>query len=653
MIELSKACVSIPAFDEQLYSEAEALLQGKLYFGVQQRFVDIGFENVDWAGTAVAHHNWKSLGQRFIWLQALLSAFQEQPKPEYASTARNYIADWIKAHPNREGWVMADYDNGLNLAIRVMWWFQCAETWKDQESWDEKFLETFWESVTCQLNFIQAHLSPKGNFRICQAMCLLEASLRKPELSDAKVWSRKALVVLNDASKRQILKDGVHVEASPNYHSWMMSFFSLCMIWKKDHPHLNFKFGREEIEKMYRYSLAATKPNGSFCGILDCEGIYEGQQEDVFWLKYQEFCESYGVEAQRPSTSAHFTTAQQSFCRSDWSFEAEYLGFEGTRWGSAHGHLSKNALQFHANDRSLLVDPGRLQYEMSNPLGPYGKSTVAHNTMNLNGWNQNTTNVDRYQCFTSPQADCMISSYSGGYWPGTYGWWFADGLGKGIAAVHTRCVYYVHGRFTMVVDRMMRWNEQLEGMGEEHLTPRLEQNWQFAPGEIACDEQAGKAWTKHKDSNVLLMFPKMAEGSIFVVYEGQREPMRGWVRSPDRYDGIPAPQLSVQVPKMESFDDTCVSLLVPFVGEEQPELKAKVSCVEGGRQQLLLKWSDGTEDLIWWRQGMEEMIGDTPEGLCDGILYHKCVRDDQVVYSTVDGELEEKEQVNVLSEVSK
>ena len=594
-----------PVFGEKWRVEAEHAVAGEIHY-TDDRFVFIGRSNIDWTGSHINEHIWKERPKRFFWLPALMAGYTATQDVRYLEAARDYLADWMRVHPARPDWSMAEYDNTLNLAIRVAFFAQAVAVFT---AWDEKFVRQVLEDINCELCYISANLSPKGNFRMKQAMTLIECGLRLPTLPDAAAWCRLGVAVMNDAARRQVLPDGAHIECTAGYHSWMTELFGDCIRLQRTWPELGFTFAPAMVAKMHDYSLAATKPNGTFCGLHDIEGAYEGSHENVPAKRRAEFCRENGLPDELPATSQVFPSAGQAYLRDGWGEDATYLTFDATRWGGAHCHLSRNAIQVHAFGRSLLVDPGRIAYEMSDPLGPYAKSTRAHNTVNLNGWNQFTTNPDDFRAFHAPGFDCVTARYTCGYWPGRYGWWFFEGLGQGIAATHTRHLFWVHGRWCAVIDEVTRWKEVDD-------SPSLEINWQFAPGKVVVDGR--RAWTHHEDANLLLCVAQAPSNAALEIHEGESHPHRGWVRDFGRFAGRPAPQVSLACRPWTGHMETFVTLLVPYRGADRPAVETSVT-----GNSLTLAWADGCQETLDWTPGLDVMLGRHAEFDTDGTMLYR------------------------------
>ena len=617
-----------PELDKSTQETADLLLEGKIRF--MGREIELGRSDIDWSGGHVDHHVWHSRPNRFLFITPLAVAYDRTGSERYAEAARDYIEDWIRAHPPAPDWELSEEDNPLNLPIRVgdnatapRGWLGALPHLLQSPLFDEKFVERVVESVRCQLRWMARNLSPTGNFRMFQAMALINAGLRLPFVTEAGDWKRRGSHVMTDMARRQIHPDGSHDEHTPGYHLGMMGAFRRCVDIQRTFPDLPLDVPPEKIVGMFDYALAFTRPDGTLCGINDSSARAGGMDTGERLQARRTFQRENALPEVSPAPGQIFPDAGQAYFRTGWDGKATYVGFDATRWGSAHCHLARNAVQLHAHGRPLIVDPGRISYEMSDPLGPYGKSTRAHSTLNLNGWNQNTTNPDEFRAWSGEGYGAATSEYTAGYWDAPFGWWFFEGLGHGLAARHRRILLFIHGRAIVVIDHLIRWDEK--GRGTSHQKPDLEVNWQLAPGPVEINREKHHAVTGHEDANVLMLFPLMAEDMEIALHEGEENPPRGWVQDREQgQQGEPAPQVALESSPMLNFSEHIVTVLVPFEGRDKPELMAHAQPppdkTSPGR--VNIQWEDGTSDTVLWMPNLETMIGPA-EGLeTDGSLLH-------------------------------
>jgi hypothetical protein len=377
-------------------------------------------------------------------------------------------------------------------------------------------------------------------------------------------------------------------------------------------PRLGLVMTADAVARMHDYSLGATRPSGHPNALHDGTGRRTGSVPNGALRRRAEFRKRARLPDRLPPTSQFFPAAGQAFLRDGWGEDATYVTFDATTWGGAHCHLCRNAVQLHAYGRSLIVDPGSLTYEVSDPMMAYGKSTRAHSTLNLNGWNQ--SEADPVTRFVHVRGyDLVASRYEGGYWPNKYHWGFYGGHGRGIFATHHRTLLWIRGRCVVVLDHLthMHKNEP----------PDLEINWQLSEGPVELDRDGAWAATRHEDANVLMLFPLRTEGMTLSVHEGGRRPLRGWLPGEGKY--VPAPMLSVRSKKHALWQTDLATVLVPFRGPEQPEVRAEGERTDGGRVPCLtLRWGDGTTDEVFWTGALFTAVDRAGEAATDASLVH-------------------------------
>lgn len=603
----------------ELLLRAEKSCEGFVYY-TSCGPVQVGRQQIDWLGGHINHQEWHHQLNRFFDLPALAYAFAQTGEERFAEAARDYIEDWIRAHPCVSDWQPHPRDGALNMGIRLGYgtagWLGTLPLFLPSKAYDEDFLARFVESVRTQLSWLEANLPPHGNPRVSSAMCLLEAGFRLAFLPEADSWLKVAVGVINDAFRRNVLPDGASLERDAHYHNWMKALYTKCYYAGLADPELGIAIPLERLAKMHDFAVAGRRPNGSENGLHDGSAHWEGSHGDAVWRQREAFRRRAGLRQEDPPTSQYFPAAGQVSMRTGWGEDAAWMCFDASTWGGAHTHLSRNGIQLHAHGRTLLMDPGSINYDMSDPGMFYGKSTRAHNTVSINGWNQFSANPDWTRFWTTPGCDAVASSYSGGYWPGRFGWWFDEALGKGFAAIHQRSLVWIKDRAAIVIDNLCTWGEVQRG---DHAAPSLEFNWTLAPAAVQLDQENRRAWTGHPDANLLLLFPRMPENVEMSVHIGETDPMRGWAGTPDRSHAKhpTAPLLTVESKPWCDLMGTYVSVLVPFGGSTVPQVSAEVvpPAHADGPWRVDLVWEAGGRDTLYWSEiaaagdGTTRMLG--------------------------------------------
>lgn len=582
----------------------------------------VGRRGIDWSGKHHHHNQWPAQLNRFPQLHALASAFAESGETRYAEAAFDYLDDWMRAHPVHEGWAVAAHDNTLNLPIRLKIWTECLPRFLVSQAFSDAFLCRLFDSIATQLNWLLKNLKGRGNWYIVQADALLTVGLRLDFLPDAATWRARGVKVLNETYRRQILPDGAHIECNPSYHGWMRRLYEDCWRLGRARPDLGLAITAEAVVRMWEYMLAATRPNGQQCAIHDGIGRHTGARSADWTKDRSRFLREAGLPDAMPTTRAFFPHAKQAFLRDGWGEDATYLTFDASPFESAHWHAGRNSIQLHAHGRSLIVDPGTFTYEGSDPFQAYGVSTRAHSTLAFNGWDQ-TWSTQNIEYRAAPGYDLVHSLYDGGYWKGAHrGGYFLPGHEEGFHAEHHRTLFWIHGRAIVVMDHVY----QTPAKGKASV---LESVWQLSPGEVVVEAEQRRAFTRHADGNVLMLFPLLPEGGHLVTHEGETDPLRGWVPGDvAARKHHPAPQVVARVGAFGLWNADLVTVLVPFPGTRMPAVVAEASATEGSGSQanhigsLTLRWGDGSTDEVVWYRRLARAIFQHPTLDTDACLVH-------------------------------
>jgi len=611
----------VPPVNDEGRDVAEKAVLGRIYFnGVHE--TEVGRRNIDWSAPQHQHQEWPAQLNRFFFLLPLAAIYRKTGDERYAEAARDYLAEWMRAHPTRPDWERASYDNVLNLCIRMgnsqsPGWLGTLPVFMQSPVFNAAFVEEIVASCAAQLDHLMKHIAPHINWRIANADSLLVSGIRLAHLPGAECWRQFGLQVINDAWHRQVLPDGAHCERNPGYHGWMTRV--MADYWKlaRIMPELGLVMDADGVARMFDYALACTRPNGSLNAMHDCQGERTGSQPNEALRRRAAFRLAAGLPNELPPAAQYFPDAGQVFLRDGWGEDAAYLTFDATRWGGGHCHLSRNAVQLHARGRSLLVDPGYLTYEAGDPLSAHGKSTRAHNTLTLNGWNQGENDPAHTRVLSAPGYDFVASDYEGAYWSAPYTWNFREGRGEAIYASHNRMLFWMRGRAVVVIDSLMREPNRIPEPPED--IPSLEANWQLCEGGDV-ELGAGRAVARYGDANLLLLFPLVWPEMTLSVHAGERNPLRGWL--PGKGEFLPAPQLTLFREKMEGHYAELATVLIPFTGD-MPGVSAAAAKTDGQRPaSLKLTWDDGTADELWWTYRGLIMLGAIGNYETDGGMLH-------------------------------
>ncbi len=629
----------LPAWNDQTRRTADCAVDGVLLFRFNGLIpTTIGRRNIDWSGKHHQHQEWPAQLNRFFTLGSLARAWLQTGQSHYVQAARDYIEDWIASHPTPQSsatFSMQRYDNVLNLGLRMgdsqhNGWLGTLPAFMSSPIFDEAFVRCVIDSAAAQLNYLSEHPAPTINWRIANADALLLSGIRISHHPSSQVWRRVGVRLLNDAFRRQVLRDGAHMERTPGYHHWMTRVADKFVTLARHVPEIRLDLNRDIVAGLYDYAVAALRPNGAHNGIHDSQGSRITPDNDgpapsrnAISTALQDraaFRKSVGLPEQDPPTSAFFLDAGQAYLRTDWSPDATYVTFDATTYGGGHCHLSRNAIQIHAFGKTLLPDPGWLTYEGSDPASFHGKSTRAHNTLNLNGWNQSSSNPSITRFFhadarqvakgaTLPVYDLCRSDYEGGYWQSNYNWGF-DRMSHGIWASHCRIALFVHDLGVLVIDNMYRVPTSLPE--SDAFIPSVEANWQLMEGDVNLDLNNRVVHTAHERGNVALHMAVIPEGAEVTMAAGigrkEEATIRGWLPTDDGL--APASQVRIELPHMHKRYADFVTMILPFAGSTPAAVKIKAQSASGIKPGWLeLAHADGRCDQFAWMYRMDMMLG--------------------------------------------
>ncbi|MGD0112453.1 MAG: heparinase II/III family protein [Armatimonadota bacterium] len=600
----------LSGFAGQAYAEATAemleraqrIAQGTVFF-YGSTPVEVGLRDVDWGGGHVKHQEWPAQLNRFFHLSPLASAYISTGDEKFAQAARAYIEDWIAYDAGYENATrFRPGDSGLNMAGRLGSSHSCGWTgslpaFLKSPAFDDAFLETMMASIGTQVEFLSRHLTGWGNWRIAELDTVVFTTLRLPFLPGAKELLGLGITGMRNALATQFLPDGVHVERSPGYHHWMADVLATYYDLGRRFPDANAHVEADMVVKAWDYAAQS-----DLFGVNDSRAPHRDpkvmRSSKTRFELLKRLMPERRIRRAAPLEQV-FPRAGHAFSRSAWKPGADFLAFDASTWGGGHCHLSRLSFVLRSGGRQLVADPGILNYEMSDPLGPYGKSTRAHSTISLNGWNQSEADAQLLRTEFTQRSALIHARYQGGYWPGDFGWSFMEGHGSGVHGTHERVLFWVKGEYIVVLDAV-----RSDSKATAH------NSWQMGPMEGWAGDGSALTWRSHNaDTNLLMQFASFQNGPVEMeCFEGSRDPLRGWVGHRGD-DALPAPLVEFRYP-VEGGAAVTAALLVPFTGSAAPgySLRRKTALGWAQVRHLEIIRPDGLVDHIGWSQGLSASV---------------------------------------------
>ena len=573
---------------------AREVVAGRIGFKLDtgRRLFDVGRSGIDWAGGHYNHQEWPTQMGRFFMLIPLIRAYSNEPAAVYAEAARDYIIDWIDNFNCEE--IETRGNTCMDIAIRLgthgrSGWCCALSTFMDEPSWDDEFVRKVLGSIERQAHILWQRGIPSrpwGNHRIFGLDGLLHTALRLPFIADADKMIAFAVRNLEQACRFQFMPDGSYIEQSLGYHHHMAEIFVNMLRVGRWFPEVKLQLPSERLLKAAEYSLH-TAPGG----INDTSAmVYDHDIPDSLKATRRIKCEIEGgdiPESWRPALDSVYPDAGQVFLRSSWEPGADFLAFDASVYSGAHAHLARLGVVFRSGGRLWLADPGSFDYEMSNPFAIYGRSTVAHTTINLDGLNQGLGDAKLVKADITAEHALLHGVYAGGYWDGTYTWGFQKGLGRGSYGRHERIILWIRDEYMLILDAMM--------CSAGHT---VEHTWQMAPVAAWSHDSDELSWTASEEvgGGFYLRTVMPPTEMAMSVYEGSIEPRRGWFSKSLPDSGFtPAPQIVFRYGS-EQANRFYATLAMPLTKETViPQVEPLAAeCGQG----FILQWPDGTSDVV-------------------------------------------------------
>lgn len=242
---------------------------------------------------------------------------------------------------------------------------------------------------------------------------------------------------IRQMAKIEMLPDGGSMEQSLNYNKHLPGEIDSLLITNANLP-ASLQFSADEVRfleraRSYRYAMM----NALLDPQMQPPSIGKNNPY-VFFDTWPEDLSAYPVshainEAFKGNTglldftSVYFPWSGYAALRTDWSGEAAYAVFQNSRAGLGHHRESALHLGVSAYGKRLLVTSGAEQYSMTRNFDAYFQSSVAQNTISVDGYSQLAQKGGPPPDYNKPINARWLSSalvdYAEGAYTGPYGGW--------------------------------------------------------------------------------------------------------------------------------------------------------------------------------------------------------------------------------------
>jgi hypothetical protein len=371
-------------------------------------------------------------------LPTLGKAYRLTGDERYATEITSQITHWLDDNPCPYG---VNWSCAMEAAIRIMnitWGYLLIN---DAKAVSQDFGARLATSIFQHGQYIRFNLEyglrpdgaiKNGNHYLSDVVGLLHLGLLCPQVPKADYWKSFAVTALIEEMERQVHPDGMNFESSVAYHRLVLELFTAgALLCKANGVALPDKFWRR-LERMYEFVLYTTRPDGKspLVGDADDGRVYilshysdwdrrdfryllsigavlfnrgdmkahsAGFSEEAFWLLgpagMAEFValENSGADLE----SKEFRHSGVYVMRDKGNYLLASCGEVGTEGIGNHKHNDLLSFELCAGGKPFIVDSGVYIYSRDPVLRSLFRSTAYHNTVVIDGQEQNRFRPER------------------------------------------------------------------------------------------------------------------------------------------------------------------------------------------------------------------------------------------------------------------
>jgi len=380
---------------------------------------------------------------RFQHLTTLGQAYWLTGSQSYVEEFVKQVDDWIDRIPPKFG---VNWACTMDVAIRICNWILGFYFFKDSPALTDRFMVKFIKSLLIHGRHIMANLENRGitnNHYLADLAGLIYLGVTFPEFKEAKMWRNYGIRELINEMQKQVYDDGMDFEASTCYHRLATElFFYPALLLNLNGVQLPTTFN-EKMKKMFDFVLYVLKPNGRMPQIGDNDNgrvhiLNKREILDMTYLlgyasiyyndpayKVAEFgfapeClwlfgpESYlRYEAMRGRSlheigSKAFRDSGIFVMRNNKDYMIISCGPNGQSGLGGHCHNDKLSFELCLDAVDIIVDTGTYTYTAEPNSRNKFRSTKAHNTIMINGEEQNRLlKRQLFRMADDSQAQCL------------------------------------------------------------------------------------------------------------------------------------------------------------------------------------------------------------------------------------------------------
>ncbi len=358
---------------------------------------------IDWNGHQNDDPEWCFMLNRMDYLDHLLLASLLTSDTGYADKAKEYILNWIAAHPTI---VSEPSTRTLDTGIRVMNWMEALPYLSMLHVLTEDELTCITDSMLAQMQYLKENYLPKyktsnwGSIQTCAIVSVLPFLRADFQTDPLYQWALNEMTLQFSI---QVYPDGMHWEQSTMYHIEVVNYGMKAVHYMGLHLHPCPSVVKEQVYALAKALAGQLMPSGEIETFGDSDrvcardvlsraallfddptfrfvGLDELDAESLYVLGVPAAQRYAAMTASAPQ-SMHYDGEDSGMytLRSSWDKDASFTMFTSGSLGSGHGHSDNLHLSVCYQGDPVLIDSGRFTYREDHPLRVQLKGMAAHN----------------------------------------------------------------------------------------------------------------------------------------------------------------------------------------------------------------------------------------------------------------------------------
>lgn len=354
--------------------------------------------------------NWEL--NRHFQFAALAKSYYCTEDQKYLSELKQLFGDWNKHNLFLHG---VEWTSAMELAIRVNSWVYTLAFLK-KTGCEDNIIPELEHGIMVMTDYIMKHrarFSSANNHLIVEMYSVALVGI----LTDYSPWRDGALKILTEELPKQNYEDGVNMEMSLHYQSFVMEAYGLLwLLMLKNHIAVPAEW-RSYLTAMTEFVADSTDDYGRTMEfgdsdegkILDLQGTVENHYQyvlnlmsclldkrytDTTWHENLEWIVPVAQKKKKEKYTSGLICSRKeggyTFLRSKdrrvlIGIDHADLGFGNI---AAHGHADALSFQLFIDGQPVFVDSGTYNYHVTPESRNFFRSTFAHNTVMIDGQEQ-------------------------------------------------------------------------------------------------------------------------------------------------------------------------------------------------------------------------------------------------------------------------